>query len=166
MFVKQSMINRSSNPINHNRSASKISKVMSSSLQHLRVFPIMSPSSPKQLGQVVPFQCIVPVGVEMTRAHLRQRKNTRPFTKVLETKSKFSKSGSSPHFGQNPQWKWMFYQQASLSQQVPAENQESEKIRKSKEDFTTRTSWKVLSNISSIQHCLQSNLRVKPISKL
>ena len=32
MFAKQSMINRLSNPINRNRSAAKISKVMSSSL--------------------------------------------------------------------------------------------------------------------------------------
>ena len=31
MFVKQSMINRLSNPINRNRSAPKISKAMSSS---------------------------------------------------------------------------------------------------------------------------------------
>ena len=30
-FAKQSMINQLSNPINHNRSAAKISKVMSSS---------------------------------------------------------------------------------------------------------------------------------------
>ena len=34
MFEKQSMINRLSNPINRNRSAAKISKVMSSSIYH------------------------------------------------------------------------------------------------------------------------------------
>ena len=42
MFAKQSMTNRLSNPINRNRSAAKISKVMSSSGQPFPVRDILN----------------------------------------------------------------------------------------------------------------------------
>ena len=42
MFEKQSMINRLSNPINRNRSAAKISKVMSSSTFPIYIFTLIA----------------------------------------------------------------------------------------------------------------------------
>ena len=58
-FAKQSMINRLSNPINRNRSAAKISKVMSSSGQshvggHLKATIYLRPRCQKQ---VLPITC-------------------------------------------------------------------------------------------------------------
>ena len=50
MFKKQSMINRLSNPINRNRSAAKISKVMSSTVDTKEVLVNLFKSADEQDG--------------------------------------------------------------------------------------------------------------------
>ena len=87
----------------------------------------------------------------------------RSSQKYKKTESKFSKSGSSLHFGQKIAMKMNVLPAGQLVSVGTCK--QSGKIRKSREDLTKRTSWKVLSNISSIQQRLQSNLRVKFVTQ-